>query len=135
MATYWLNKLKNYSNQDVLIKGYIHSNNYSNNNNNNNNNSNNDNSNNNFNDNNNNYGTGIGKVESSAYHREPCPPESGVAPLASASNPVDTPVRVTVESQWQLRQMRKLPSNSFSFLMAAGANKGAIPGGLATNQE
>ena len=31
---------------------------------------------------------GVGKVElnSSAYHRMPCPPESGVAPLPSASN-------------------------------------------------
>ena len=31
---------------------------------------------------------GVGKVElnSSAYHRKPCPPESGVAPLSSASN-------------------------------------------------
>ena len=115
-----------------MIKGHIHSNNYSKNNNNNNDD---DNSNNNFNHNNNNYGTGIGKVESSAYHREPCPPESGVAPLASASNPLDTPIRVTVESQWQLRQRRKSPSNSFSFLMVSGANKGAIPGGLATNQE
>ena len=82
------------------------------------------------NDNNNNYGTGVGKVESSAY-----PPESGVAHLASASNPFDIPVRVTAESQWQLRRRRKLPSNSFSFLMAAKANKGAIPDGLATNQE
>ena len=89
------------------------------------------------NDNNNNYGTGVGKVESSAYHREPNPPESGVAHSASASSvdPFDIPVRVTVESQWQLRRTRKLPSNSFSFLMAAKANKGAIPDGLATNQE
>ena len=81
-------------NQDVLIKGYIHSNNYSNNNNNNN-------SNNNSNGNGNNYGTGVGKVESSAYmyHGEPCPSESGVAPLASGSNPLDTPVRVTAKSQ------------------------------------
>ena len=72
--------MKNYSNQDVLIKGHIHSNNYSNNN---------------FNDNSNNnnndddvWGSGVGKVElnSSAYHRKPCPPESGVAPLPSASN-------------------------------------------------
>ena len=33
-------------------------------------------------------GSGVGKVElnSSAYHREPCPPESGVSPLSSASN-------------------------------------------------
>ena len=87
------------------------------------------------NDNNNNYGTGVGKVESSAYHKEPNPPESGVAHLASASNPFDIPVRVTAESQWQLRRRRKLPSNSFSFLVAAKANKGAIPDGLATNQE
>ena len=68
--------MKNYSNQDVLIKGHIHSNNYSNNN---------------FNDNSNSddvWGSGVGKVElnSSAYHRKPCPPESGVAPLPSASN-------------------------------------------------
>ena len=101
-----------------------------NNNNNNNNNNNSDNDN-----NNNNYGTGVGKVESSAYHREPYPRESGVAPLASASNPFDIPVRVTAESQWQLRRRRKLSSNSFSFLMAAKANKGTIPDGLATNQE
>ena len=119
-------------NQDVLIKGYIHSNSYSNDNNNNNNNNNN-----NSNDNGNNYGTGVGKVESSAYmyHGKPCPPESGVAPLASGSNPLDTPVRVTAKSQWQLRRRRKLPSNSFSFPMAAEANKGTIPDGLATNQE
>ena len=72
--------MKNYSNQDVLIKGHIHSNNYSNNNNN-------DNSNNN-NDDDDVWGSGVGKVElnSSAYHRKPCPPESGVAPLSSASN-------------------------------------------------
>ena len=62
--------------------------------------------------NNNIYGTGVGKVESSAYHGEPCPLESGVASLASASNPLDTPVRATAESQLQLRQRRKLPSNS-----------------------
>ena len=79
--------MKNYSNQDVLIKGHIHSNNYSNNNNNDNSNNNN----NNFNDNSNSddvWGSGVGKVElnSSAYHRKPCPPESGVAPLSSASN-------------------------------------------------
>ena len=96
-------------------------------------NNNNNNNNNSDNDNNNNYGTGVGKVESSAYHRDP--PESGVAPLASASNPFDIPVRVTAEFQWQLRRRRKLPSNSFSFLVAAKANKGAIPDGLATNQE
>ena len=96
---------------------------------------NNNNNNNSDNDNNNNYGTGVGKVESSAYHREPCPPESGVAPLASASNPFVIPVRVTAESQWQLRRRRKLPSNSFSFLMAAKVNKGTIPDGLATNQD
>ena len=72
--------MKNYSNQDVLIKGHIHSNNYSNNNNN-------DNSNNNNNDDDV-WGSGVGKVElnSSAYHRKPCLPESGVAPLPSASN-------------------------------------------------
>ena len=96
-----------------------------------------DNNNNNYNYNNNDdfWGSGVGKVESSAFHEEPCPPESGVAPLASGSNPLDPPVRVTAESQWQLRQRRKLPSNSFSFLMAAEANKGTTPDGLATNQE
>ena len=83
--------MKNYSNQDVLIKGHIHSNNYSNNNNNNNSNNNNNNFNDNSNNNNNDddvCGSGVGKVElnSSAYHRKPCPPESGVAPLSSASN-------------------------------------------------
>ena len=87
-------------------------------------NNNNDNNNDNNNNDNNNNGSGVGKVESSAYHREPCPPESGVAPLASGSNPLVAPIRVTVESQWQLRQRRKLPSNSFSFPMAAEANEG-----------
>ena len=48
-----------------------------------------DNSNNNYNNNDDDvWSSGVGKVElnSSAYHRGPCPPESGLSPLASASN-------------------------------------------------
>ena len=39
------------------------------------------------NDNNNSYATGVGKVESSAYHREPNPPESGVAHFGKCQQP------------------------------------------------
>ena len=33
------------------------------------------------------------------------PPESGVAPLASASNPLATPVRVTAKERWDLSSL------------------------------